>query len=247
MYRTRYAVERTLVFMPAKTPGEIFRELRDARRWSYRDAALHAGLSHGSIQRAEGGDLTSDNVSGHVAKGLARAYGLSEQTVYDIFAGKYSDIANLKDYRERLKRYEVHPDWVAVPVFGSVSAGDADAEALLPDLTYVPREVFRRHGSDPARVRAYRVNGSCMVSAEARRVDKNFAHGDTIVMDPDRTAEAGDVVVAWWEEQQVMVLKRFGIEREGIVLYPAAPGRPSIVLQHEDSLHVLGPVVWRGG
>jgi SOS-response transcriptional repressor LexA len=233
--------------MPTKSPGAIFRELRESRKWSYRDAAVHAGLSHGSIQRAEGGELTSDNVSGHVAKGLGKAYGLSEQTVYDIFAGKYSDIENLKEHRERLKRFEVHPDWVAVPIFGSASAGSATADPLLAELTYVPREMFRRHGSDPARVRAYRVNGSCMVSEEARRMDKNYAHGDTIVVDPDKAPSPGDVVVAWWEEKQMMVLKRFSVEREGIMLYPAAPGHPTVLLAHEDALAVLGPVIWRGG
>jgi SOS-response transcriptional repressor LexA len=247
VYRMGRSNRHRLADVPAKSPGEIFKELRENRRWSYRDAATQAGLSHGSIQRAEGGELTSDNVSGHVAKGLARAYGLSEQTVYDIFSGKYSDVENLEDHRERLKRYEVHPDWVAVPIFGNVSAGDADAEPLLAELTYVPREVFRRHGSDPSRVRAFKVNGSCMVSEEARRMDKNFAHGDTIVVDPGKTAQPGDVVVAWWEDRQVMVLKRYGIEREGIVLYPAAPGRPTVVLPHENAVAILGPVIWRGG
>lgn len=247
MYLTRYARARTLGFMPKKTPGAIFKELREARGWSFRDAATHAGLAHGSIQRAEGGDLTSDNASAHVVRGLARAYGLSEQTVHDIFSGQYSDVDSVRDLRQFLQKFEVHPDWVAVPVYGSVSAGDGEAEPLMAEFTYVPRDVFRRRGSDPRRVRAFKVAGSCMISAEARRVDKNYVEGDTIVVDPDKIPVPGDVVVAWWEDEQVMVLKRFSYERESILLHPASPGRPTVVLPHEDLVAVLGPVIWRGG
>jgi SOS-response transcriptional repressor LexA len=246
VYLARDTISRT-VWLVAKTPGDIFKELREARDWSFRDAAKAAGVAHGTIQRAENGELTSDNVTAHVVKGLARAYGVSEQTIHDIFSGQYGDIDGLKDLRHYLRRFEVHPDWVAVPVYGSASAGDAAAEPSMTEFSYVPREVFKRHGSDPRRVRAYRVNGSCMISAEAKRMDKNYVEGDTIVVDPEKIPEPGDVVVAWWADEQVMILKRYEIEREGIVLYPAAPGRSMVVLPHEDRAAVLGPVIWRGG
>ena len=247
MYRTAYAPAHTLVFMARKTPGEIFKQLRDERHWSFREAAQHAGLAHGTIQKVEGDELTPGSATIRTVEGLARAYGISAQTVHDILDGRYSDVEDIHEHLERLKRFEVHPDWVAIPVYGAVSAGDANAEPSWADVTFVPREHLRRRGTDPTRVRAYRVNGSCMISTEARRLEKNYAPGDTVVVDPSRPYQPGDVVVAWWEAKQSLVIKRFQYEREQIVLYPAAPGRPAVVLEHEDQTHIIGPVIWRGG
>lgn len=247
MYRTAYAPAHTLVPMPRKTPGEIFKQLREQRGWSFRVAGQNAGLAHGTIQKVENDELAAGSATMRTIEGLARAYEISEQTVHDIFDGRYSDIDDIDDYLQRVKRFEVHPDWVAIPVYGSVSAGEEDADPNWSDVTFVPRESLRRKGSDPTRVRAYKVNGSCMISSEARRLEKNYAPGDTVVVDPTRGYEPGDVVVAWWEAQQTLVIKRFQYEMENIVLYPAAPGRPSVVLAHEDQTHIIGPVIWRGG
>ena len=42
-------------------------------------------------------------------------------------------------------------------------------------------------------------------------------------------------------------VKRFGVERDNVVLYPLSSSHPALELEAEDELKVLGEVVWRGG
>lgn len=247
MYLTRYAPANTLLYVPARSPAEIFALLRDDRGWGYREAARAAGVSVGSIQRLENGSLNASNVTGKVVSGAARAYGLTEQTVLDILAGKFSEMESIGDKLESLRRQEVASEWVAVPIYGVISAGDADPEPSWAEHAVIPREVDGHKLRHLDRIRTYRVNGNCMVSEETMKMRKSYVHGDLIVVDPTKGYQEGDVVAAWWEERQIMVLKRYKYERENILLYPAAPGHPSIELPHEDMVHILGPVVYRGG
>lgn len=96
-------------------------------------------------------------------------------------------------------------------------------------------------------MRVYLVNGDCMISPEVARVEKNIAPYDYIAVDTGKRPRPGDVVVAYWPEEDKMVVKRFQVEREGIVLTPTAPGHPNVVLPHEDDLLIIGRVVMRTG
>jgi transcriptional regulator with XRE-family HTH domain len=49
------------------------------------------------------------------------------------------------------------------------------------------------------------------------------------------------------EQAEKLVIKRFKIEDEQVVLYPTSPAHPPLVLQHEDDAKILGRVIWRGG
>lgn len=248
MYLTQASHSATLAYMPLLSPGEIFRALRDAKKLNFRQAAEKGGISHGTVQRIENDTLTPSTITGVTITGVARYLEISEQTVLDILGGQYDDVDNMSDYLKQMEHLEVSPEWVPVPVYGSASAGDSSPEPLFghpPALAN--RAVLARKGANIPRLRAYIVNGDCMISAGAMHMDKNLVDGDTIIVDPTKPVQDGDMVVAWWEEEQKMVVKRFRFERENIQLVPARPGRPSVILAHEDQLMIIGPVVWRGG
>jgi SOS-response transcriptional repressor LexA len=141
---------------------------------------------------------------------------------------------------------EVSPDWLEFPVYGTVSAGEGGAEPTQ-ERAFVPREKLRARGADPKDVRIYRVNGDCMISGEAQRSAKNIAPGDYVAVDARRKPQPGDIVVAFWPAEEKLVVKRYRIEGEDIVLYPASPAHPNLVLPREDDVFILGTVVWRGG
>lgn len=218
------------------------RDLRKKLGLTHREAAKRAGVSHGSIQNLEARGL--DGISFGMAIKIASAYGVTLANLKRINEGLDALPDNVS---ESLKRLEVHPDWVAIPVYGSVSAGDMKAQPLEDNVAYVPRQHLARRGANVDNVVCYVVNGNCMISPEAMRVDRTFAPGDYVAVDPSKAPQAGDVVVAWWEEREIMVIKRFGLEEEAIVLTPISPGYPNVVLPAHAHTHIIGPVVWRGG
>ena len=144
-------------------------------------------------------------------------------------------------------RLEVSADWLRFPVYGSVSAGQKNTEPLYEEMAFIPRDKLRAKGADPASVRVYLVNGDCMISNEAQRIQKNIAPGDYVAVDTSRKPQPGDTVVAWWPQEEKMVVKRYKIEGSDIVLYPVNPAHPNLVLAHEEDVYILGSVIWRGG
>lgn len=145
------------------------------------------------------------------------------------------------------RRLEVSPEWLEYPVYASVSAGKQDTEPIEQQLAYIPRDKLKAKGVDPHNVRVYYVNGDCMISNEAQRTQKNIAPGDHVAIDTSRRPQSGDVVVAWWPKEEKMVVKRFKIENQDIILYPVNPAHPNLVLESEDEVFILGTVIWRGG
>ena len=118
---------------------------------------------------------------------------------------------------------------------------------MSDEHVYIPREKLRAKGANPDTVKVYLVNGDCMISNEAQRIQKNIAPGDYVAVDSERKPQPGDVVVAWWPREDKMVVKRFKIEGKDIVLYPVNPAHPNLVLDREEDVFILGTVVWRGG
>lgn len=218
------------------------KQLRTRLGLTHRQAAERAGISHGSIQNLERRGL--GGVSFETATRVAAAYGMTIANLQRINEGREP----LPDYADKaLQKLEVHPDWVAVPVYGSVAAGDANPQPKEGDVAYIPREHLSRRGAAIDSVVCYVVNGNCMLSPETMRADRSFAPGDYVAVDPTQTPEPGDTVVAWWDDREIMVLKRFGVEEGAIMLTPIAPGHPAITLPLDASTHIVGPVVWRGG
>ncbi|MCS7219577.1 MAG: S24 family peptidase, partial [Thermus sp.] len=133
-------------------------------------------------------------------------------------------------------------------IYGSVAAGKKDAKPLEGEYVSVPASFLRRKGvTNPQVVRVYKVNGDCMVSDEVRRMERNIAPGDYVFVDTSRRPRPGDVVVAWWPAGEKMVLKRYRVEGQNIVLYPASPAHPVVVLPSEEDVNIVGVVVARFG
>ena len=151
------------------------------------------------------------------------------------------------DTLEQVKRFQVKPKWQRFKVLGTVSAGSSSSSDKGDEEIIIPREHLIKKGANPKFVRVYLVNGDCMISEEARRSHKNIASGDYVAIDVKNRAKSGDIVVAWWAEEEKLVIKRFKVEREQVVLYPTSPTHPPLVLQHEDDAKILGRVIWRGG
>jgi repressor LexA len=151
------------------------------------------------------------------------------------------------DTLEQVKRFQVKPKWQRFKVLGTVSAGKSSGNDPNDEEIIIPREHLIKKGADPKFVRVYLVNGDCMISEEARRSHKNIASGDYVAIDVKNKAKSGDIVVAWWAEEEKLVIKRFKVEREQVVLYPTSPAHPPLVLHHEDDAKILGRVIWRGG
>lgn len=201
----------SVLYMAAKdrTPGDLLREYREKKGWSLRDVARRAGLSHGTVRAFE--QRTSyDGVQAGTISALARGYGMTEARFRRILNGAYGETGEAAAGPDQLR---VNPDWVALPVRATVSAGDAQPEYLLGEVAYIPREHLRRRGANPDFVEVFQVNGTCMVSDEARRAPKNFADGDYVAIDRNRAPVPGEVVVAWWDAGQKLVIKRWEYDR----------------------------------
>lgn len=147
---------------------------------------------------------------------------------------------------EEMNRFETNLDYLAFPVYASASAGDKESEPLN-DMVYVSIDKIRAKGANPSNIKCYRVNGDCLISLDATRAHKNVADGDVVAVDTQRGPEIGDLVVAWWGKEEKMIIKRYKIDIEGVVLYPARPGYPSVVLNSENEVKIIGTVIWREG
>lgn len=148
---------------------------------------------------------------------------------------------------EAARYLEVSPDYVEFPVYHAAAAGDSEPNPIEGEVAYIAKTKLRERGADPRDVRVYRVNGDCMVSAEASQLTKNIVHGDHVAVDTRRKPEAGDTVVAWWPADEKLVVKRYRLEKKNIILYPLAPAAPTLVLPSEDDVNIIGVVIWREG
>lgn len=237
---------RNVMHMAAreKTSGEQLKQYREKRGWSLREVARRANLNHGTVKNFEERD-SYDGVQAGTITALARGYGMTEARFRRVIKGDYSDAQSGPSTGP--DQHRVNPDWVAIPVRATVSAGDAHPEHLLGEVAYIPREHLRRRGADVDHVEVFQVNGSCMVSDEARRAPKNFADGDYVAIDRNRAPSQGEIVVAWWDDGQKLIIKRWGLDEGQTVLHPLSGAHPSVEVNAEDDLRILGPVVWRGG
>lgn len=252
---------------PRETSHETSHETALAIRWA---AALRSrrkalGLSQQAVAASSRGRLSQSDVSRlergllHPTEGLPIEKFLALLGALEWSLAAFSHATGLEVagrqqaedlHREALQaasRLEVQPEWLEFPVYGSVAAGEEGGETLPLGWAYIPREKLRARGAVPEDVRVYLVNGDCMISGEAQRVQKNIAPGDYVAVDSRRKPRPGEVVVAYWPAEDKLVVKRYRIEGREIVLYPVNPAHPNLVLPSEDEVFILGTVVWRGG
>lgn len=237
-----HTYRHTLCLVADNTAGERMTKLIDEKADGVRPLARRARVSPGTIREIKRRGLGDSSLD--IVSRVAEALGVSIMNLRRIDAG----LPPIPDETlAKIKRLEVHPNWLQFPVYGPVTAGDLTAEPIDDDVVFIPKEHLTRSGSDPDSVRTFIVNGQCMISAETMKIERNFAPGDYIAVDLDKRPRPGDIVVAWWDEREAMIIKRYGVEEGSIVLSPIAPGHPSVILPEDADARVLGTVVWRGG
>ena len=116
-----------------------------------------------------------------------------------------------------------------IPLLGTVAAGQPIEAILSHDTISVPRDL-QGHG----RTFALRVRGESMI-------DENIQDGDIIIVQSQKTAENGQVVVALIDGNFATV-KKFYREPEFIRLEPANPQFKPIFIKTEERIQIQGVV-----
>lgn len=116
-----------------------------------------------------------------------------------------------------------------IPLLGTVAAGQPIEAILSHDTISVPKDL-QGHG----RTFALRVRGESMI-------DENIQDGDIIIVQSQKTAENGQVVVALIDGNYATV-KKFYREPEFIRLEPANPQFRPIFIKTEERIQIQGVV-----
>jgi repressor LexA len=116
-----------------------------------------------------------------------------------------------------------------LPLLGTVAAGQPIEAILSHDTVSVPKDL-QGHG----RTFALRVRGESMI-------DENIQDGDIIIVQSQKTAENGQVVVALIDGNYATV-KKFYREPEFIRLEPANPQYKPIFIKTEERIQIQGVV-----
>jgi repressor LexA len=116
-----------------------------------------------------------------------------------------------------------------IPLLGTVAAGQPIEAILSHDTISVPKDL-QGHG----RTFALRVRGESMI-------DENIQDGDIIIVQSQKTAENGQVVVALIDGNYATV-KKFYREPEFIRLEPANPQFKPIFIKTEERIQIQGVV-----
>ena len=124
--------------------------------------------------------------------------------------------------------FEMEAEFVEIPVFGIVAAGQPIEALSYPQTVSIPKDMVGRF-----RTFALRVEGCSML-------DDNIQDGDHIIIEARETAENGETVVAMINNEEV-TLKRFYIEPDHIRLQPANSKMKPIIL-HNHEIRILGVV-----
>ena len=116
-----------------------------------------------------------------------------------------------------------------IPLLGTVAAGMPIEAILSHDTISVPKDL-QGHG----RTFALRVRGESMI-------DENIQDGDIIIVQSQKTAENGQVVVALIDGNYATV-KKFYREPEFIRLEPANPQYKPLFIKTEERIQIQGVV-----
>jgi repressor LexA len=129
-------------------------------------------------------------------------------------------------------------DFIEVPVVGRIVAGEP-VPVPGSDFDYMPDEkimLARGIVKDDGDLFALQVQGNSMV-------DALINDGDTVILRRQQTAQNGETIAAWLQDQEETTLKRFYLESDGRVrLQPANPYLEPIYTD-PNNLRIQGKVV----
>lgn len=210
------------------------------------DLAIRAGISESLMRKVEAGIHHPKQMS---VENFGKLLGALNWSLESALEHGIEMPDALSGALGEMQRLEVTPDWVGIQVVGVVEASfDGDRPNVVNkakgEIAYFPKEKMK--GSNLRFVKSYLVNGDCMITEEAKKAKKGIAHGDYIAVEIGRAVEIGDVVVGWWVKKQKMIIKRFGIDKGRVVLYPANPVHPALEMD-EDEFIPIGKFLARTG
>ena len=156
-------------------------------------------------------------------KAMTKIFKKSEQDLKDIFMHS--------DPKSGVEKY-LPIETEFIPVLGISSATDEkfiveERESFLP---------YRKTGENQF---AIKVVGNCMVDPDDPR--HSIYEGDYIIVDPDKEAMAGDVVLARIDEEY-STIKRFFIHGQKIYLVPDNPAYKKLIFDI-TRIHIVGKVI----
>ena len=99
------------------------------------------------------------------------------------------------------------PEFYSIPLFGTIAAGKPIEATTTNETIDIPKDMVGRN------VFALRVKGESMI-------DDGILNGDYIIVEPNKVANNGDIVVALVDQDSV-TLKRYYKEKDLIRLQPA--------------------------
>lgn len=171
--------------------GIRLRELREAHGYGVRELARLTNINHAVLSQAENGKRWVNKLpSGDDLSRLADVFGLT----VDQLIGKEAILARVRPSIEELLRRIgaiLLPDEHIIEIEQVVSAGKGEGILREIDMGYLAP---KRH---PGRRFLVRVDGNCL--------DPEVRAGDFVVIDPDRPAEDGDLVVAVLDGEKALV------------------------------------------
>lgn len=129
-----------------------------------------------------------------------------------------------------LQNSEASHQQLALPFIGHISAGKP-IETFSKSLVFeVPHSLVQK--SDSTYV--LRVNASTLL-------DELIAEGDYLLIEARQTAESGETIVAFLNEQEV-IIKKYFLEEGYVQLISQNPQKPPMIVREED-LMIQGVIV----
>lgn len=127
-------------------------------------------------------------------------------------------------------------DLVSVPLMGTIAAGEpipvlGDSPGGYGDMVQLTRDICE----DDAHLYALQVKGNSMI-------DALINDGDLVVMRHKDTADNGEMVAVWLENEESTTLKRFYLEDGRVRLQPENPSMEPIYAD-PSNVRIQGEVV----
>lgn len=239
-----YGWASTVVYMSDHelTPGQYWRAYRDSKDWSLRVVAQRAGLSHGTVSNFEKRIGGYEGMKAGTIAGLARGYGQKEAIFRASLKG-----AGIPPEGGGADTLRSHQDAHRLPVRKAASAGADQPEYLNGVYVFIPEQTLLEHQTAPEYVDMYLANGSCVISDEAKRVEKPVVAMDAFAVDKHNEPKRGSVAACWWADKRLIALIRHQVDEDGVLLHSFDPLVPPVRLPKLTDLKVIGRVIWRGG
>lgn len=213
-----------------KTFGQVIKQLRKERRLTQAQLSELSGLDQGAISRVENGRYQAPEA---LVQDLAGVLGVRAS---EILAAVETAGDLAKEMRAEYV-VAVAPGFAAVPLIGWVQAGKW-AQVENPFDSDVAEGVVYTAAKVGRRAYALRVKGESMMNP---RGWPTFPPGTTIIVDPEKAAESGDLVIAQIDDEAEATFKKLAEDGSKKFLLPLNPQFPT--LQIDQATSICGVVV----